>query len=100
MEGKVKFFNRTKGFGFIIGDDGQDYFVHQSALEEGVRLDENDVVVFEPVDGERGKQARNVRAKGAEGASAEEEVLEDDSEEEDLEEDDSEEEDFEEEPEE
>ncbi|MBI2152058.1 cold-shock protein, partial [Candidatus Woesearchaeota archaeon] len=35
MEGKVKFFNRVKGFGFITGDDGKDYFVHHTGLNQG-----------------------------------------------------------------
>ena len=60
MEGKVKFFNRTKGFGFIVGDDGRDYFVHHSALNRGTFLRENDKVSFDGAETERGWQARNV----------------------------------------
>ena len=44
MKGKVKFFNEMKGFGFIAAEDGKEFFVHQSALEEGVTLNENDAV--------------------------------------------------------
>lgn len=60
MEGKVKFFNRTKGFGFIVGDDGKEYFVHHSALNRGTFLRENDRVSFDSAETERGPQARNV----------------------------------------
>jgi len=61
MEGSVKFFNRKKGFGFIHGEDGQDYFVHFSALPRGVFLRDNDKVSFESAQGERGLKAENVQ---------------------------------------
>ncbi|MCG2790683.1 MAG: cold shock domain-containing protein, partial [Actinomycetia bacterium] len=35
MKGTVKFFNNMKGFGFISGEDGEEYFVHQTGLKEG-----------------------------------------------------------------
>ncbi len=60
MKGKVKWFNRKKGFGFIDGDDGESYFVHYTAVEKGTFLNENDPVEFEAIDTERGKQAKNV----------------------------------------
>jgi cold shock protein len=61
MEGTVKFFNRKKGFGFITGDDGKDYFVHVSALAEGTFLRDNDRVSFDSGEGERGSKAENVQ---------------------------------------
>jgi len=61
MEGTVKFFNDMKGFGFITADDGKEYFVHQTALDEGVTLTENDTVTFEVEEGERGPKAVNVK---------------------------------------
>ena len=57
MEGKVKWFNSRKGYGFIEGDDGTEYFVHQSALAEGKFLRENDRVSFDPAEGREGKPA-------------------------------------------
>ncbi len=61
MEGTVKFFNRSKGFGFINGDDGKDYFVHVSALPQGVFLRDNDRVSFNPSEGDRGLKAQDVQ---------------------------------------
>jgi CspA family cold shock protein len=62
MEGKVKWFNAEKGFGFIEISEGNDVFVHFSAIqEEGFKtLEEGQSVKFDVVDGERGPQAANV----------------------------------------
>ena len=61
MNGTVKFFNEEKGFGFIKADDGKEFFVHKSALDEGVNLRENDAVTFDVEDGDRGPKAVNVK---------------------------------------
>lgn len=60
--GKVKFFNESKGWGFIKQDDGPEVFVHYSnILAQGFRtLKENDEVEFELSDGAKGPQATNV----------------------------------------
>ncbi len=60
MKGTVKFFNRVKEFGFITGEDGKDYFVHKTGLEEGVTIDENDSVIFETEKGDKGLKAVQV----------------------------------------
>ncbi len=61
MKGTVKFFNDMKGFGFITAEDGKEVFVHQSALEEGVTLHENDSVTFDIEEGDKGPKAINVK---------------------------------------
>jgi len=61
MEGTVKWFNDSKGYGFIKGEDGKEYFVHKNALEQGTFLKENDTVSFDPTDSDRGVQAKNVK---------------------------------------
>ena len=61
MEGNVKFYNRDKRFGFITADDGKEYFFHQSGLEPGTNVRENDRVSFEVVEGDRGPKAENVK---------------------------------------
>jgi CspA family cold shock protein len=61
--GKVKFFNQTKGFGFITPDDGgKDLFVHISAIESG-DISDDDSVEFEVGEGNKGPCAVNVRKK-------------------------------------
>ena len=61
MNGTVKWFDKVKGYGFIQGEDGTDYFIHHSQLPEGLVLQENDAVTFEPTETERGKQAKDVK---------------------------------------
>ena len=60
VEGTVKFFNVAKHFGFIAGDDGNEYFVHSSGIKAGVSIGEGDKVSFKVVDGDRGKKAEDV----------------------------------------
>lgn len=61
-EGTVKWFNASKGFGFIEQDNGKDIFVHHSAIqEEGYKsLNEGQRVRFDIVDGPKGPAAANV----------------------------------------
>ncbi|MXQ52834.1 cold shock domain-containing protein [Shimazuella alba] len=65
MQGKVKWFNAEKGYGFIEREDGDDVFVHYSAIQsEGFKsLEEGQTVEFDIVDGSRGPQASNVEKK-------------------------------------
>lgn len=62
-QGKVKWFNADKGFGFIERENGDDVFVHFSAIQgEGFKsLDEGQAVTFEVEQGQRGPQATNVQ---------------------------------------
>jgi CspA family cold shock protein len=62
-QGTVKWFNDSKGFGFISQEGGEDVFVHHTAIQaDGFRsLAEGDRVEFEVVKGPKGLQAQNVR---------------------------------------
>jgi len=56
--GKVKFFDATKGFGFITGENGTDIFVHTTGLIDNIQ--ENDKVQYEVAEGKKGLNAVNV----------------------------------------
>jgi len=59
-KGKVKFFNETKGFGFIKDEEtGKEYFVHVSGLVD--KIQEDDDVTFELTEGRKGLNAINVK---------------------------------------
>ena len=66
--GRVKWFNETKGFGFITTDEGADIFVHYSDIQgDGFRtLGENEEVEFEIAEGPKGLKAVNVVKKESE----------------------------------
>jgi len=57
--GTVKFFNESKGFGFITLEDGKEIFVHVSGLKQDIR--QNDKVEFDVEEGKKGLSAVNVR---------------------------------------
>jgi CspA family cold shock protein len=63
VQGKVKWFNNAKGFGFLEQEGGKDVFVHFSAIVgDGYRsLNEGDTVEFDVVDSPKGPQASNVK---------------------------------------
>ncbi|MBC1357297.1 cold-shock protein [Listeria booriae] len=62
QNGKVKWFNNEKGYGFLEMEDGEDIFIHFTAIQgDGYKsLDEGQTVTFEIVEGNRGPQAANV----------------------------------------
>ena len=66
-EGKVKWFNQRKGYGFISTSDGRDVFVHYSNIAgEGFKtLTEGEAVSFDIVEGEKGPRAENVVQQSA-----------------------------------
>ena len=61
-QGTVKWFNESKGFGFLSREDGDDVFVHYSSIQSSgfKKLDEGQSVEFEVQDGPKGPQALNV----------------------------------------
>lgn len=63
FKGKVKWFNNQKGYGFLVSEDGTEFFVHYSGInttEKFKSLAEDENVVFDVIDTEKGRQAINV----------------------------------------
>lgn len=58
FKGKIKFFNESKGFGFITSEEGKDVFVHATGLKQKVK--DGDEVTYEVEDGKKGPAAVNV----------------------------------------
>lgn len=85
LTGTVKWFDTQKGFGFITAD-GKDYFVHHSYLPEGMLLNEGDLVSFEPVQDDKGREQAKDLQLGAGEVSEESspEPIEDDEAEQDT----------------
>jgi CspA family cold shock protein len=61
MNGKVKWYNARKGFGFIEVEGGKDIFVHRSSVPQGTFLKEGDSVEFETEDTDKGVKAVNIK---------------------------------------
>lgn len=62
-EGNVRWFNKKKGYGFVLYDD-KDIFLHYSNLEEKFIPETNDLISFEIVDGEKGLKAEKITRVG------------------------------------
>lgn len=60
MIGRVKMFDETRGFGFILGNDGNDYFVHITEVKSAESLTTGTTVEFEPGENQKGKAAKRV----------------------------------------
>ncbi|MGM9478912.1 cold-shock protein [Pedobacter sp. GSP4] len=59
MQGKVKFYNDSKGFGFIVLESGEEVFVHASGLTD--KINQHDLVEFDIAEGKKGANAINVK---------------------------------------
>ena len=61
MKGKIKWYNERKGYGFIVGEDEKETFVHRNSIPDGTNLNEGDEVEYEIEDSDRGPKATNVK---------------------------------------
>ena len=60
QHGTVKLWKQMEGWGFIEGDDGEDYFIHVSKVRKGQSISHNSRVKFDVSQGQRGSEAENV----------------------------------------
>ena len=70
MNGKVKWYNPRKGYGFIEGEDGKDIFIHRTSIPQGLFLKEEDKVEYEIEETDKGPKAVNIKKEGEEGEEA------------------------------
>ena len=61
MKGTIKWYNSRKGYGFILGEDGKDIFLHRTSVPDDLHLKEGDKVEYETEDAERGPKAINIK---------------------------------------
>ncbi|MFH1014226.1 MAG: cold shock domain-containing protein [Thermoplasmatota archaeon] len=61
MNGKIKWYNTRKGYGFIEGEDGKDVFLHRSSIPNGTFVNEGDQVEYEVEASDKGPQAKQVK---------------------------------------
>jgi len=61
MKGKIKWYNSKKGYGFIVGENGKDIFVHKNDMPADENLNEDAPVEYDIEDTERGPQAKKVK---------------------------------------
>ena len=60
MKGKIKWYKKDKGYGFIIGEDEEEYFIHHTQLEKRPNIKPYQGCTFKPVRTDKGRQAQNI----------------------------------------
>ena len=63
MKGTIKWYNEKKGFGFIIGEDKKEIFVHRTATPMGIVFNEGDEEEYEIEESDRGQRATNIKKR-------------------------------------